>query len=80
MKRNEYSATIQARKARRWKLSTLIIAALIAVFSIIRLSKSAHCAWCPSYTCYSESACGKGCSCMRIQGSVGGVCVSFQRK
>lgn len=57
-------------------LSVLIIG--LGILAISVKAKPAHCAWCPSFTCYDSAMCGQGCACMIPGGQTGGQCVSLQ--
>ena len=75
---NEYWHTKWRRLAVRLAVLLGISILTIAGLSVVR-AKSARCAWCPSYTCYSGAACGPRCSCVTIGGQIGGTCVSVER-
>ncbi len=53
---------------------TTVMGIAIAVF--ISVPKKAHCAWCPTYRCYSR--CSSQCACVTSSGEFGGSCISIQ--
>ncbi len=56
----------------------LILIALMLGGGYIALTKPCFAAFCPSYTCFSSSACGKGCVCLKKGNESGGECYSIE--
>lgn len=59
-----------------------MIAATIAFLAgmyVAATIEQAHCAWCPSFKCYSSASCGPQCMCIKHGDDLGGYCYSIDR-
>ena len=73
--RNEYLHTKYRRRAAQLAGLLLLSALTIAGLAIVK-SKSAECAWCPTYACYGP--CLGKCACVTPAGEFSGKCVGIE--
>lgn len=73
--RNEYTTTRFRRTLRRMVFLLILAALTILGLATVR-SKSAECAWCPTYACYGP--CPGKCACVTPAGEFSGKCVGIQ--
>jgi len=65
------------RNKSRIIIMALVLCAGLLIFPILNLPLTKRACsqyWCPEIDCFSDSACGKGCSCVYLGSDQSGVC------